>query len=81
MDAAEAFSKAFKHEDAEKALGKVETLVMTAKIGASAKSGTPPNKAEIDLMQRKQTIISALQLTVQPKGTLKNMMDKKIILP
>lgn len=39
---------------------------------------TPPNKEEIDLMQQKQTLISALQLTVQPKGTLKNLMDKKI---
>ena len=39
---------------------------------------TPPTKSEIDLMQHKQTLISALQLTIQPKGTLKNMMDKKI---
>lgn len=39
---------------------------------------TPPNKAEIDLMQNKQTLISALQLAVQPKGTLKNLMEKKI---
>lgn len=39
---------------------------------------TPPLKSEIDLMQHKQTLISALQLTVQPKDTLKNLMEKKI---
>lgn len=39
---------------------------------------SPPSKEEIDLMQHKQTLISALQLTVQPKDTLKRMMDKKI---
>jgi alanine dehydrogenase len=39
---------------------------------------SPPSKEEIDYMQNKQTLISALQLTAQPKDTLKRMMDKKI---
>jgi alanine dehydrogenase len=39
---------------------------------------SPPSKEEIDYMQNKQTLISALQLTAQPKDTLKLMMDKKI---
>ena len=47
MDAAEASSKAFKHEGAEKALDTADTLVMTGNIGASAKLGTPPDKADI----------------------------------
>ena len=36
----------------------------------------PPTNEEIDLMQRKQTLFSALQLTVQPKNTLKKLMEK-----
>lgn len=47
LEAAAAFSTTFKHEDAEKALGKADTLVMTANISSSAKKGTPPDEAEI----------------------------------
>jgi len=47
MEAADAGSKAFKHADAEKALGMVDTIVMTSNIGATAKTGTPPSKADI----------------------------------
>lgn len=38
----------------------------------------PPTNTEIDLMQKKQTLFSALQLTTQPKNTLKKLMEKKI---
>lgn len=38
----------------------------------------PPTHQEIEMMQRKQTLFSALQLTVQPKDTLKKLMEKKI---
>jgi alanine dehydrogenase len=38
----------------------------------------PPSPAEIGMMQQKQTLISALQLTVQPEDFLKQLMSKKI---
>lgn len=38
----------------------------------------PPSHEEIDMMQARQTLISALQLSVQPKDTLKKLMNKKI---
>lgn len=38
----------------------------------------PPTPEEIELLQEKQTIISALQLSVQPKDSLRKMMSKKI---
>ncbi|MBD99073.1 MAG: alanine dehydrogenase [Verrucomicrobia bacterium] len=38
----------------------------------------PLSYKEIDLMQRGQTLISALQLSVQPKDFLKKLMEKKI---
>jgi alanine dehydrogenase len=38
----------------------------------------PPSQEEIDLMQHNQTLISALQLTVQPEDFLKKLMAKKI---
>ncbi len=38
----------------------------------------PPSMAEIDLVKPKQTLISALQMTTQPKDTLRKMMDKKV---
>lgn len=38
----------------------------------------PPTPEEIELLQEKQTIISALQLSVQPKDSLKKMINKKI---
>lgn len=38
----------------------------------------PPSLEEIDLMQPKQVLISALQLTVQPKDFVKRLMDKKV---
>ncbi|HCA82786.1 MAG: alanine dehydrogenase [Flavobacteriales bacterium] len=38
----------------------------------------PPSSEEIALMQPRQTLISALQLSVQPKDTLKKLMSKKI---
>lgn len=38
----------------------------------------PPSPQEIELMQQKQTLISALQLTVQPEDFLKQLINKKI---
>ncbi|MDF2436830.1 MAG: alanine dehydrogenase [Bacteroidota bacterium] len=38
----------------------------------------PPSPQEIMMMQQKQTLISALQLTVQPEDFLKQLMNKKI---
>jgi len=38
----------------------------------------PPTHAEIELLRHKQTLVSALQLTVQPKDTLKRMMEKRM---
>lgn len=38
----------------------------------------PPSLEEVALMQRKQTLFSALQLTVQPRDFLKRLMDKKV---
>jgi alanine dehydrogenase len=38
----------------------------------------PPSPQEIEMMQQKQTLISALQLTVQPEDFLKQLMTKKI---
>jgi alanine dehydrogenase len=38
----------------------------------------PPSPQEIEMMQHKQTLISALQLTVQPEDFLKQLMSKKI---
>jgi len=39
---------------------------------------TPPNKQEISLMKHKQTLFSALQLTVHPEDTLRELMKKKV---
>lgn len=38
----------------------------------------PPSHEEISMMGHKQTLFSALQLSVQPRDTLKRLMDKKI---
>ena len=38
----------------------------------------PPSLEEIELMQHKQTLISALQLTIQPENFVKKLMDKKV---
>ncbi len=38
----------------------------------------PPSHAEIEMMQHGQTLISALQLPIQPKNFLQKLMDKKI---
>jgi alanine dehydrogenase len=38
----------------------------------------PPSPQEIEMMQQKQTLISSLQLTVQPEDFLKQLMAKKI---
>jgi alanine dehydrogenase len=38
----------------------------------------PPSIEEIELMQPRQTLISSLQLIIQPKEALKKLMDKKI---
>lgn len=38
----------------------------------------PPSPQEIELMQQKSTLISALQLTVQPEDYIKQLMAKKI---
>jgi alanine dehydrogenase len=38
----------------------------------------PPSPEEISMMQQKQTLISSLQLTVQPEDFIKQLMSKKI---
>lgn len=38
----------------------------------------PPTDDEVKLMNPKQTVLSALQLPVQPKDFLKKLMDKKV---
>lgn len=38
----------------------------------------PPSLEEVEMMQHKQTLISALQLTVQPKNLIKKLMAKKV---
>ncbi|MDQ3191134.1 MAG: alanine dehydrogenase [Bacteroidota bacterium] len=38
----------------------------------------PPSLEEIEMMQQKQTLISALQLTIQPENFVKKLMDKKV---
>ncbi len=38
----------------------------------------PPSPEEIGMMQQKQTLISSLQLTVQPEDFIKQLMAKKI---
>lgn len=38
----------------------------------------PPSFKEIEMMQQGQTLISALQLSTQPKDSLKKLVDKKI---
>ena len=38
----------------------------------------PPSPQEIEMMQQRQTLISALQLTVQPEDFLKQLMSKRI---
>lgn len=38
----------------------------------------PPSEEEIDMMHHKQTLMSALQLSVQPRDTLKRLMNRKV---
>jgi alanine dehydrogenase len=38
----------------------------------------PPSLDEIEMIQQRQTLFSALQLTVQPENFVKQLMDKKI---
>jgi alanine dehydrogenase len=38
----------------------------------------PPTNDEIDMMQMRQTLFSALQLTVQPKNTLEKLIKKRV---
>lgn len=38
----------------------------------------PPSLKEISMMQRKQTLISALQLSIQPEDFLKELIKKKV---
>ncbi|MCB9170860.1 MAG: alanine dehydrogenase [Flavobacteriales bacterium] len=38
----------------------------------------PPSHKEIEMLRHKQILISALQLTVQPKDTLRRMMEKRM---
>lgn len=39
---------------------------------------SPPIEEEVDLMTSNQTLISAIQITMQPKKILKKLMDKKV---
>lgn len=39
---------------------------------------TPPSTKEIEMMKYKQTLFSALQLTVQPEDTLRKLIEKKV---
>ncbi len=38
----------------------------------------PPSPAEVDFLQPRQTLFSALQLTIQPENFVKQLMNKKI---
>ena len=38
----------------------------------------PPSHREIEMLRPKQILFSALQLNVQPKDTLRRMMEKKM---
>jgi alanine dehydrogenase len=38
----------------------------------------PPSHEEIEMMERKQTLISALQLTVQPEDYVKKLVNKRV---
>jgi alanine dehydrogenase len=38
----------------------------------------PPSLEEIEIMQSRQTLISALQLSIQPENFVKKLMDKKV---
>ncbi|MCC7301374.1 MAG: alanine dehydrogenase [Bacteroidia bacterium] len=38
----------------------------------------PPSPAEVDYLQPRQTLLSALQLTIQPENFVKHLMAKKI---
>ncbi|HQV75930.1 MAG: alanine dehydrogenase [Flavobacteriales bacterium] len=38
----------------------------------------PPSHGEIEMLRHKQILVSALQLTVQPKDTLRRMMEKRM---
>ncbi|MGB0403559.1 MAG: alanine dehydrogenase [Salibacteraceae bacterium] len=38
----------------------------------------PPSIAEINMMQQGQTLISALQISTQPKNSLQKLIDKKV---
>ncbi len=38
----------------------------------------PPSQEEIEFLRPKQTLISALQLTVQPESFVRNLMNKKV---
>ena len=38
----------------------------------------PPSHKEIEMLRHKQILISALQLTVQPKDSLRKLMEKKV---
>ncbi len=38
----------------------------------------PPSLAEIEMMKQKQTLISALQLTVQPKNYIQKLLAKRV---
>lgn len=39
---------------------------------------SPPVEEEVDMMKHKQILISALQITMQPKTVLKKLMEKKV---
>lgn len=38
----------------------------------------PPSTTEVEMMQRKQVLISALQLSIQPEQYIRKLMDKRI---
>lgn len=38
----------------------------------------PPSESEVEMMKGNQALISALQISIQPKKILQNLMDKKI---
>jgi alanine dehydrogenase len=38
----------------------------------------PPSLEEIEMLQNKQTLISALQITIQPENFIKKLMEKKV---
>ncbi|NOQ73567.1 MAG: alanine dehydrogenase [Crocinitomix sp.] len=72
--------KASRYEDVHYSEAGAEIAYERAKVFQSniILKVAPPSDEEIEMMPGNQTLISALQLTLQPKKTLVSLMNKKI---